>query len=292
MNDQPAIALAPTVPSDAATPAAENSGFDGPVVERSVLRDAAPPDPAAPPPRSIPHQTHAHGPHGLLPSIQSLLYIIIVALFIVTFSVQPFRIPSPSMEPTLLVGDFVLVDKQAGPGQTVPLAPAALHRGDVVVFHFPVDPSLHLVKRIIAVPGDRVRLRGGRVYINDVALSEPYAAYRASRPDSFRDNFPYTRSTDPDVNAHWWIEMQRLLDGSDLRIPSGSYFVLGDNRNNSEDSRYWGLVPAGAVVGKPLLVYLSLGDTGPAAQPGSGRRTAGDLLAHMARWQRTLHIVR
>lgn len=244
--------------------------------------------------RPIPHQTHAHGPHGLLPSVQSLLYIIVVALFIVTFSVQPFRIPSPSMEPTLLVGDFVLVDKHVGPERDTPFASAPLHRGDMVVFHFPVDPAMHLVKRIVGLPGERVHLRGGKVYINDVALPEPYAAYRPSRPDSFRDNFPFTRSTDPDVNAHWWIEMQHLMEGSDLRIPAGQYFVLGDNRNNSEDSRYWGLVPGGAIVGKPLLVYLSLREpqrtperAGQAAAPSGLRET----LRHLARWRRTLHVV-
>ena len=241
--------------------------------------------------------------HGMLPAVQSLLYIIIVALFIVSFSAQPFRIPSGSMEPTLLVGDFVLVDKELARSVAGPLAPASIHRGDVVVFHFPVNPSMHLVKRVIGLPGERVRLRGGRVFINDAPLTEPYASYRPSRPDSFRDNFPYTRSTDPDVNAHWWIEMQRLLDNGDLRIPAGSFFVLGDNRNDSEDSRYWGLVPAGAIVGKPLLVYLSLRQPGvpdPSSDPGNpgpespetpvGGSPASPL--PLARWRRTLHIVR
>ena len=258
---------------------------------------ASPAEPSASPST----QLHPHPPHGLLPAVQSLLYIIIVALFIISFSVQPFRIPSASMEPALLIGDFILVDKELRTPRPSPLAPAALHRGDIVVFHFPVDPSLHLVKRIVALPGERVHLRGGRVYINDRPLNEPYAFYQPSAPDSFRDNFPYTRSTDPDVNAHWWMEMQHLLDHGDLRIPAGHYFVLGDNRNNSEDSRYWGLVPAGAIVGRPILVYLSLrepetSDDGMSPSEPRISKPSGSspqvLLSHFARWGRTLHIVR
>ena len=110
-------------------------------------------------------------PHGLLQAFQSLVNIVVIALFIITFTVQPFRIPSASMEPTLLVGDFLLVDKQVG--LEVPprvFAPASeIHRGDLVVFHYPVDASLHLVKRVIGLPGDRLRMRDGHVYINGEA---------------------------------------------------------------------------------------------------------------------------
>ena len=257
---------------------------------------AASPAQSTPPPGPHPAITPAHTHHGLLPAVQSLLYIIIVALFIISFSVQPFRIPSGSMEPTLLIGDFVLVDKELVQAPASPLAPALLHRGDVVVFHFPVNPAMHLVKRVIGLPGERVRLRGGRVYINDLPLREPYASYSPGPPDNFRDNFPYTRSTDPDVNAHWWIEMQHLLDHGDLRIPHGHYFVLGDNRNNSEDSRYWGLVPAGDIVGKPLIVYLSLRQPGSSGTPDepdvASMRTDRTSPLPLARWSRTLHIVR
>ncbi len=271
----------------------------------TIAADAGSPEPAGPlaepaPSAPRPYPPAPHPQQGLLPAVQSLLYIIIVALFIISFSVQPFRIPSASMEPALLIGDFILVDKELRSPAPSPLAPATLHRGDIVVFHFPVDPSLHLVKRIVALPGERVHLRDGRVYINDRPLTEPYAFYQPTSPDSFRDNFPYTRSTDPDVNAHWWMEMQHLLDHGDLRIPAGHYFVLGDNRNNSEDSRYWGLVPAGDIVGRPILVYLSLREPDASdddMSPGESRssKPSGSprvLLAHLARWSRTLHIVR
>ena len=106
--------------------------------------------------------THHH--HSLLHAFQSLLYILVVALFIMTFTAQPFRIPSASMEPTLLVGDFLLVNKDVSTGRFPALAPANLiRRGDLIVFHYPADPALHLVKRVIGLPGDRLRLRDGRV---------------------------------------------------------------------------------------------------------------------------------
>jgi signal peptidase I len=241
--------------------------------------------------------------HGLLQASQSLVYIIIVALFIITFTVQPFRIPSASMEPTLLVGDFLLVDKQVGLEASPRIFPSTsvIRRGDLIVFHYPVDSSLHLVKRVIGLPGDRIRLRGGHVYIDGNALSEPYAVYRPSAPDSYRDDFPRMVSADPGVDSRWWIEMHSLVSQGELAVPLGSYFVLGDNRNDSEDSRYWGFVPRAAIVGKPLLVYFSLNDSGPlsgqasaAAMPGSGTaRHEGPAhsFADFARWSRVLRIV-
>src|SRR5580698_9244736 len=107
---------------------------------------------------------------GLLPAIQSLLYIIVIAIFIITFSAQPFRIPSESMEPTLLVGDFLLVDKQSlGTVDAGGLLPSAnIKRGEIIVFHYPIDPRLHLVKRVIGIPGDHIKLHDGHVYINGV----------------------------------------------------------------------------------------------------------------------------
>src|ERR1700733_10238360 len=114
-----------------------------------------------------------------------MLEIIVFAVFIVTFIVQPFRIPSGSMEPTLKVGDFLLVDKQSyGPAGVLDrllLPPTRVERGDLVVFHYPVNPNLHLVKRVVGLPGDRIRMRGGRVLVNGRVLEEPYAFYSPSR---------------------------------------------------------------------------------------------------------------
>jgi signal peptidase I len=242
--------------------------------------------------------------HGLLQAFQSLLNIVVVALFIITFTVQPFRIPSASMEPTLLVGDFLLVDKQVGPEVSPFIFPPTdvIHRGDVIVFHFPVDSSLHLVKRVIGLPGDRVRLHDGHAYIDGTAIPEPYAVFRQSMPDSYRDDFPRMVSAAPGVDSRWWIQMRSLVSDGELTVPPDSYFVLGDNRNDSEDSRYWGFVPREAIVGKPLLVYFSLnepgsmpGQTTASAMPGNGaeqHESPADSLIDFARWDRAMHIVR
>jgi signal peptidase I len=279
-----------------------------PVIDSSVF---VPPPPGAAPPPRIPVPAHRHLAHhdttGLLPAMQSLFSIIIIAIFIITFCVQPFRIPSESMESTLLVGDFLLVNKQApGPDGIGSLLPsAAIQRGDIIVFHDPVDASLYLVKRVIGLPGDRIRLHDRHVYINGHALTEPYAVYRPSPPDNFRDNFPRLQSADPDINSLWWIRMRKLIDNDQLIIPAGNYFVLGDNRNDSEDSRYWGFVPRAAIVGKPLLIYFSLQqhsnddpDTDALTQPSAAHdrahQPAGkiDAVVDFARWGRTLQVVR
>ena len=215
--------------------------------------------------------------HSLLHAFQSLLYILVVALFIMTFTAQPFRIPSASMEPTLLVGDFLLVNKEVSTGRFPALA--SIQRGDLIVFHYPVDPAKHLVKRIVGLPGARLRLRDGRVLIDGHALSEPYAFYLPSAADSYRDDFPRMDHADPAVDSRWWVQMHSLVANGELTIPPDSYFVLGDNRNNSDDSRYWGLVPRAAIVGKPFLVYFSLKE--PAVS-----------LTNLARWDRTLRIIR
>ena len=239
--------------------------------------------------------------HGLLQSFQSLVTIIVVALFIITFTVQPFRIPSESMEPTLLVGDFLLVNKQIGAGSPLRIfGPNGIHRGDLIVFHFPVDPSMHLVKRVVGLPGDHIRLRDGHAYVDGNALSEPYAVFRPAVPDSYRDDFPRMERADPGVDARWWSEMRTLVAHGELTVPADSYFVLGDNRNDSEDSRYWGFVPRAAIVGKPFLIYFSLKGLGnapgetAAAEPGVGaeRHDASvGSVAGFARWDRALRII-
>jgi signal peptidase I len=198
---------------------------------------------------------------GLLGTLKSILEIVVFAIFLVTFVVQPFRIPSGSMEPTLRVGDFLLVDKQSyGPAgwlDRLLLPPARVERGDLAVFHYPVDPKLHLVKRVVGLPGDRIRMRGGRVLVNGVVLAEPYAFYSPSRENGFRDEFPSLLEADPNVDLRWWIRLRSAVVDRDVVVPADSYFVLGDNRNDSEDSRYWGFVPRSAMVGRPLLVYFT-----------------------------------
>jgi len=236
---------------------------------------------------------------GVLHAIQSLIYLIVIAVFIITFCVQPFRIPSGSMEPTLLVGDFLLVDKQGiATGDAGLLPSTRIRRGEIIVFHYPVDPSIHLVKRVVGMPGDHLKLRNGRVYINDVLLPESYAVYRPSMPDGYRDNFPRLQNADPNIDSRWWIRMRGLIDDGELIIPADNYFVLGDNRNNSEDSRYWGFVPREAIVGQPLLVYFSVrlpGFDDSDVLPSEAKQRTGTILdgfSNFARWDRVFRVVR
>ena len=208
-----------------------------------------------------------HPHHGLDHTLRALLEILIVAIFIATFIVQPFRVPSQSMEPSLHLGDFVIADQQSftpeGPLHVL-LPSTTIHRGDLAVFHFPPDPSTFLVKRILGLPGDRLRMRDGVLILNGTPLPEPYAYFSPTRLDPYRDDFPFLRSIDPNVDPQWWGQLRRSVQQGELVVPPDSYFVLGDNRNNSEDSRYWGFVPRSALTGRPLLVYLSLptGDKG------------------------------
>ncbi|SFS08018.1 signal peptidase I Serine peptidase. MEROPS family S26A [Granulicella pectinivorans] len=256
--------------------------------------DAPKPATAAEIETSAPPLVPAH--HHLLTSLQSMLNLTVVALFFITFSFQPFRIPSASMEPTLLVGDFLLVDKQITHDPPL-LPPSSLHRGDVIVFHDPIDHTQHLVKRIIGVPGDRLRLRSGRVVLNGQTLDEPYAVYRGASHNQYRDNFPNAQTPDSDVDANWWIRLRTLVNHGDLVVPPDSFFVLGDNRNDSLDSRFWGFVPRSAVVGRPFLIYLSLrirdndpsSEASPTFAPVQPRTTPG--LLNFARWNRTLTVV-
>ena len=261
---------------------------------------------AAPPveaeqPQTAP-QVHLHHPrpHGLLESIQSLATLIVIALFIITFTFQPFRIPSESMVPTLLVGDFLLVNKEVSKDPWARLiAPTyQIHRGDLVVFHYPVDPSLHLVKRVIGLPGDRIRLHAGRAYINDAPLNEPYALFRPAGADSYRDEFPRLGSTDPNVDSHWWIQLRSIVEDGEIMVPPDCFFVLGDNRNDSEDSRYWGFVPRAAIVGKPFLIYFSVRtpegtrtDSRLPHPPESAASEKLNSLIAFARWDRAMRVI-
>ncbi|HEY2858262.1 MAG TPA: signal peptidase I [Terracidiphilus sp.] len=237
----------------------------------------------------------------------SLLRTVVVALFLLTFVLQPFLIPSESMEHTLLVGDFLLVNKQV-------LAPAGepgsfeerleqrilpyrdVQRGDIVVFHH-LDPHYPLlIKRVIGTPGDRIRMESGRVEVNGAPLDEPYATYEpaigAPSPD-----VPARFYTNPYVTSDWWQQMQRLTQNGELVVPPGMYFMLGDNRNNSEDSRFWGLVPRQAIIARPLVIYFSLRrpsatDIEEASDDRLGHdRELSARLAGFARWKRIFLVV-
>jgi signal peptidase I len=261
----------------------------------------------APPPDPAPGHAFGHGGgydgHLHLPSVPkalaTMLTLVVVTMFLHTFVLQPFFIPSESMERTLLVGDFLLFNKQvyAPPGPLskwlMPYRP--VERGDIVVFHHTQPPLL--VKRVIGLPGDHLRIEDGRVMVNGAALDEPYAAFEPAPPSDFRDNFPAKIYTDPQVDPDWWRQMQGLLENGELVVPTGEYFVLGDNRNHSNDSRYWGFVPEQAIVARPLVIYFSLRrpsttDVQQAADDRLGHeRDFSERLAEFARWKRIFHVV-
>jgi signal peptidase I len=237
---------------------------------------------------------------GVTGSIQSLLGTVVIAVFVITFVVQAFQIPSPSMENTLLIGDYLLVNKLCYGGGSIAdyLMPyRRVQRGDIVVFHYPLNPAQHFVKRVVGVPGDRVRLINKQVFVNGVPVKEPYAHFSRPANDLFRDSFPRL-----DVAAgetpEWWVQLRKLVDDGQLIVPQGNYFVMGDNRDDSYDSRYWGFVPRGNIIGRPLLIYWSIdeGDgeiTTPNSVAGKLARFAYAVshVFQITRWNRTLRLV-
>jgi signal peptidase I len=233
-------------------------------------------------------------------SLQSLLGTVVIAVFVITFIVQAFQIPSPSMENTLLVGDYLLVNKLCYGGGSVGdyfMPYRRVRRGDIVVFHYPLDPAQHFVKRVIGIPGDRVRLVNKQVFVNGTLLKEPYAHFTRPADDLFRDNFPRLDVLSGPT-PEWWVQLRKLVEDGQLIVPEGHYFVMGDNRDNSYDSRYWGFVPQANIIGRPLVIYWSVqAAEGDATAPSS----VSDKLYHFAyvvthvfqvtRWNRTLRLV-
>ncbi len=251
---------------------------------------------------------HVHPHLPTLPQVlASLLQTVVVAVFVLTFLLQPFLIPSESMERTLLVGDFLLFNKQiyapAGRFSQWLLPYRSVQRGDIIVFHHSQPPML--IKRVVGVPGDRLRISDGHVILNGAVLEEPYAAFEPAPPVFARDNFPPTIYTDPEIDPEWWRQMQSLIRNGELVVPPGEYFVLGDNRNHSKDSRFWGFVPRQAIIARPLVIYFSLSrpsstDVEQTAQLAERQAADGKLgherdlaerLAGFARWRRIFHVV-
>jgi signal peptidase I len=236
---------------------------------------------------------------GTTGSLQSLLGTVVVAVFVITFVVQAFQIPSPSMENTLLVGDYLLVNKLCYGGGSVGdyvMPYREVRRGDIVVFHYPVNPAQHFVKRVIGVPGDRVRLVNKQVFVNGTPQREPYAHFSRPANDLFRDSFPRL-DVAPGETPEWWVMLRKLVEDGQLIVPEGHYFVMGDNRDDSYDSRYWGFVPKENIIGRPLLIYWSVESEGEVTAPS----TISGKLYHFAyalthifqitRWHRTLRLV-
>jgi signal peptidase I len=197
---------------------------------------------------------------------ESLCVAVILALFVRTFVVQAFKIPTGSMENNLLIGDHLLVNKMVFAPTLTPFERAILpsdpiERGDIIVFKYPVEPERDYIKRVIGLPGDKLELKNKTLYVNDKALDEPYVHFLF--PDAVPGSADYT---DLDVRRKY----------GPVTVPDDHYFMMGDNRDNSQDSRYWGFMPRSYVKGKALFVYFSFGD-------------ASSGLLNSVRWSRLLH---
>jgi len=241
----------------------------------------------------------AHAEHASVREyIESLLVTIILALFGTTFVVQAFKIPSQSMEPTLLVGDHLLVNKFifGGRGQWydafLPYRP--IQRGDVIVFKFPYQDHPHYVKRVIGLPGDRIKIVEQQVYLNGQKLNEPYAYHDPSAQyDPFLFNFPPASPEGilSSMQPEWAAQIFDYVRNGEIVVPPGHYFAMGDNRDHSWDSRYWGFVDREAIMGRPVVIYWSV--VTPDDDSG-GIQSIIDTLIHMPsrmRWGRMFHTV-
>ena len=235
--------------------------------------------------------------------IGSMAAVLVSGLFIITFVMQAFEIPSASMENTLLIGDHLFVDR-------VSLAPRAkwvgpllpygkIKRGDIIVFISLTTPGMYLVKRVRGLPGDKIHLKDGNLYVNGELQNEPFVIHDSSRgPDYYRDNFPDApMPLREDIPEYWRLTMRSHVQNGDFVVPPEHYFAMGDNRDDSLDSRYWGPVPQENLIGRPMFIYWSFDAPESSYQPASfGDRIDNFLqtVIHFfdkTRWRRTLNMV-
>jgi signal peptidase I len=236
--------------------------------------------------------------------LASLAAVLVTGLFIITFIVQAFEIPSSSMENTLLIGDHVFVNREQFAPRTKWLGPILpyrdVHHGDIVVFLSPAEAGLYVVKRIIGTPGDRIHLRDGVVYRNGEKLEEPYVVHQGAPAfNPYRDNFPSVPPSDYDnVPPDWELLLKQYVQGDDLVVPPDSYFAMGDNRDVSYDSRYWGFIPRENLIGRPMFIYWSFETPAGQYLQKEVTQRVGFLLHTVihffdeTRWRRTFRIVR
>jgi signal peptidase I len=253
--------------------------------------------------REFLHHLHLHRP-TIPEAAASLLKTVVVALFLLSFVFQPFLIPSESMERTLLVGDFLLMNKQiyapAGKLTSWIFPYRNVERGDIVVFHHPKPANL--IKRVIGVPGDRIRIIQGQLFINGQKIDEPYATFEPTSGPPFGEDFPVAVYSDPNVDLKWWHQMQSLTQNGELLVPPDYYFVLGDNRNHSADSRTWGFVTRQQIIARPFVIYFSLNRPSTTDTQEVVPEVVNDRLGHyrelstrfetFARWKRIFTVVR
>jgi signal peptidase I len=223
---------------------------------------------------------------------------IVLLLFATTTLVQAFVIPSASMQDSLLIGDHVLVDKlvyaPAGPASRHLLPYRGVRRGDIIVFRYPLNIKEDYVKRAIGLPGDHIRLENKQLILNGHAVNEPYAIHGSGYIDSYRDNFP---SGPPGPGLYQpAIEMlETNVVKGELVVPPSCIFAMGDNRDDSLDSRYWGFVPYENIVGTPLVIYWSFeAPTQDLTNGNIGIDHIIDVVTHFftkTRWSRTFKLL-
>jgi signal peptidase I len=230
-------------------------------------------------------------------AIAEWVVTLLMLLFATTTLVQAFVIPSGSMEDSLLIGDHLLVDKLAyapAGGAGAHLLPySEVKRGDIIVFRYPLDISQNYVKRVIGVPGDRIRLRHKQLVRNGHVVEEPYVVHKMDFFNPYRDDFPNEPPAALSARARTMLEQN--LVGGEIVVPPGCYFAMGDNRDNSEDSRYWGFVPRENIVGKPLIIYWSFDAPGADLAGPLTPEHIVDVAVHFftnTRWSRTFRLVR
>lgn len=223
---------------------------------------------------------------------------IILLLFGTTTLVQAFVIPTGSMEDTLLIGDHLLVDKLApapGGGISSRLLPyREVARGDIIVFRYPVDIRQTFVKRAIGIPGDRIRLVNKKLILNGKPVEEPYVFYKSELIDSYRDFFPSEPNSNVSESA---LDMlSNHVKSGEVVVPPKMIFAMGDNRDASLDSRYWGFVPRENIIGKPLIIYWSYdAPTDALANPSISIDHMLDVIKNFptkTRWRRTFKLIR
>jgi signal peptidase I len=262
-----------------------------------MLLDVQPADP-----QPIAHNEKRPTPGSFREYAESLLVTILIVLFGTTFIVQTFKIPSGSMEKTLLVGDYLLVNKFIfeGRGHSYEkfLPYRDIRRGDVIVFKFPFDDHPHYVKRAIGLPGDRIRISDSKVYVNGEQLDEPYVIHDPPYADRFGDDFPPVSPTQLSrlTRPEWADEIFSHIVHGELIVPPDEYFAMGDNRDHSLDSRYWGFVRRDAIMGRPVVIYWSIRGpeddvTGLAPTETPSLFFTLRHLPSLVRWHRLLHEV-
>jgi signal peptidase I len=220
---------------------------------------------------------------------ESLVVAVILALFVRTWVFQAFKIPTGSMEPNLLVGDHLIVNKLifaptvTGAERAI-LPDRSIRRGEIIVFKYPKDPERDFIKRVIGLPGETVELKEKKIYIDGKPLDEPYVHFL----EPPRSGAEFGEVTSADLRERY----------GPVTVPPNQYFVMGDNRDNSQDSRYWGFLPREYIKGKALVIYWSY-ESGREDYEDEGAgatiKGIGSVFVHFftrTRWDRMLHPIR